>query len=325
MPEGSGLASEEAWTASDLAGLAWPGAWLALPVLLAYFARRGWQTAGSVVGLLAGIALVVIGLATLVEPALPRADGALAMGSTESVNLLPHYGARLGDGGTIVIDRRETPPKTTRPWTSYLWQKLVESESLHVGRKPNTTWPNGVDEKTTLYRDVQPSADALPTLQADYRQAARELSGWQRLAMNLRTVLEETWIPAEAPPSPTVGAWTFWGGGPPLERRWLISRRIVKAAVAVLAIWATLALFRQRRSKPRHLIGTLLAALAGILLASESGAVTNLVWLMPAIVPLWAIYDAGEPAAAAGTPAAPSYDPNRPVVLGPPPRVSVER
>jgi hypothetical protein len=308
-----------------LAGLAWPWAWLALPVLLAYFGRRGWQTAGSVVGLLAGIAIIVIGMATLAQPALPRPDGALAMASTPKEDLRPHFDAHAGSGGTIVVDRWEARGKEAlpQPWSGPLWRFLVDIESLQVGPKPSVTWPNDVDGRT-LYRDIKASAEALPALQADYRQAARELPGWRRLAMNLRTVLEETWMPAEASPSPTIGAWTFWGGGPPMESRWGYSRKIVKGVVVLLVIWATLAVFLGRRSKPRHLIGALLAVIAGALVASESGTVTNLVWLMPVLLPLWAVHDVAQPAAAEGAPVAPTYDPNRPVVLGPPPRVSIE-
>jgi len=309
LPAGSLLAT----LCLVLAGLAWPWAWLGLPVLVAYFARRGWQAAGSVVGLLSGVAACVMGIATLVQPALPRADGALAM-----AGMTPSFEARPGDDGTIVVKRWQ-PVAADRPWSRWLWRVLVESESLTVRPTGTIDWPNGVEAGEKLFRALQATGDALPPLQADYRRAVRELSPVRQGVVALRTLLETTWVPAQAPPTTTAGAWELWGGPPPMDWRWVLARRIVKGAIGLLMIWATLAIFIGRRNQPRHLVGALLAVSSGVLLASESGAVTNLVWLLPAVLALWAVDETPQEPA----PLAPTVE-DAPLEPEPPPRITAE-
>jgi hypothetical protein len=272
-----------------LAGLAWPWAWLGLPVLLAYFWRQGWQALGSSIGLVGGAAVALLGLAQLVRPAMPRADGALAM-----AGLQPLYQARLADEDTLVIDRREVNTEEIQsPAVSlYLWRPLVrcESAALKQAETPSDSlkinWPNAVNGRSVLYRQVSPTDQALPLLQAGYRKVIAGLAGPTRLAVAARTILEATWRPARYSEPPVIGSWRLWGGPPPMPGHWVLIRRGVKLAVAVLVVWAALAIFFGRRGHPQHLIGGLLIVTSGTLLASELGAATYLVWLLPLVIAL---------------------------------------
>jgi hypothetical protein len=308
-----------------LAGVAWPWAWLGLPVLLAHFWRRGWQALGSTVGLLAGAAACVFGLGWLVRPALPRADGALAL-----AGLRPSYTARLADHDTLVIDRRSaaTQESAVSPLTGQLWRFLVESESAPLKSAGQgagalkVNWPNGTDEGTVLYRDVYVAPAALPVLQPPYRDAVAQMPDGTRLLVAARTVLEATWMPAHAEPPAVVGAWQLWGGPAPMSSRWVLIRRIVKAVVLVLVLWTALAVFVGRRVQPRHLLATLLIIASGTLLASTSGAATNWVWLLPLVTALWAVHEPVLPAPA--RPAPPRSMPPPPPPIEAPPRITIE-
>ncbi|MBP7746707.1 MAG: hypothetical protein KA383_11305 [Phycisphaerae bacterium] len=282
-----------------LAGLAWPWAWLALPVVLAYHWRRGWQAFGSTLGLLGGLAAIVLGLAWLVQPALPRADGALA-----SAGFQPLYAARLTDDRTLLLDQREGPeqiPSTVA--TVRLWHWLVTRESAalaEVATGPDALrieWPNGVTGRNVLYRQVAPQGDALPLLQQAYRDAVRQMPDSTRIAVAARTVLEATWLPARFEAPPVTGTWRLWGGPPPMTGRWVIIRRMVKLSVALLAVWAALVIFVGGRTQPRNLLGALLITLTGALVASELGAATNLIYLLPLIAALWAVHEPAPPPA----------------------------
>jgi len=311
LPAGSLLAT----LCLVLAGIAWPWAWLGLPVLLAYFARRGWQAAGSFAGLAAGVALLVVGLATLVQPALPRAEGSLA-----AAGLPPHFTARLGQGGTLAVSRCEPVENARlRPWYGKLWCVLVESESLRVPPTVSIDWGIGVEDQMKLYREINAPGDALPVLQSDYRRAAAELPAGRRLLVALRTLLDATSPVARPEPTTPVGTWELWAGSPVLSNRWALSRRIVRGAVGLLTIWAALTIFIRRKNQPRHLLGGLLAVTSSVLLASVPGAVTNLVWLLPTVLAL---------GAACGTPqeAAPASPAAADLLLEPepPPRITAE-
>lgn len=314
-----------------MAGIAWPWAWLALPLVIGYCWRRGWQAVGSTLGLLAGVALCAVGLVQLVAPALPHADGALKMAGFQ-----PLYSADRAEGAddTVVVKRRDVGSEEipAHAATRYFWRALVLHEETPLRRVESGAhamqidWPTGMEGPEVLYRQVQPAEAVLPLMQANYRAALAELSPAERALPGLRTVLEATWLATRADASASAGAWRLWGGPPPMESRWLLLRRTIKVATGLLVAWATLVIFVGGRARPRHLLGALLIATTGALAASEGGAVMDLVWVMPLIAALWAIHEpAPEPAAApaarltAAAPTLPSM-----VNLGDPPRITVE-
>jgi hypothetical protein len=309
-----------------LAGVAWPWAWLALPVLLAYFWRRGWQALGSSVGLVGAAAGCVCGLMHLVQPALPHAAGALAL-----AGLPPTYGAHAVGTETVVIDRRETdatPPAAAL--SQRLWRQLVTAESATIksataSGELHVDWPNGVNGDEVLFRDVEPTDEARPQLQRAYRDALRTVAPLPRVCIAARTVLEATWPLAMLLPR-TTGWWQVLADSPTLEGRWLWARRATKGVVALLVLWATLVIFFGRRTQPRHLLGALLLTVSGVVLASETGAAANLALLVPLIVPLWALYEPNQPPTvprAAVRPTLTSFE-APPVVQPPPPRITLE-
>lgn len=312
-----------------LAGVAWPWAWLALPAFLAYCWRRGvWPAFSSTVGLVGGAALVLFGLFHLVQPSIPRADGALAM-----ADAAPVFRARLADDGTVIVDHREAVSSPTRPASHYLWRSLIERDTVtlkqngHSAAAVRIDWPNSVNGRTVLYRQVEPVGDAGPLLQQHYRAVLSRQPPAPRLAAAVRTVLEATWIPAQPAPAARTAAWETWAGPPPLPRSWIMLRRGVKLVAALLVIWSALAIFFGRRAQPRHLLGGTLLAASGGLLASELGAVTEWVWVLPTILALWSIHEPAPappwvPRGAARPPLPPLG--SGPVQAGPPPRITVE-
>ena len=314
-----------------LAGVAWPWAWLGLPVLLAYFWRRPWQGLGSVLGLLAGVAVIGVGLLDLVQPALPRSTGALKL-----ADLPPAYQARLAQDGTLVVDRREAAGQESPPaLTGVLWRRLVTSEATPLKQIVDKTpglrvdWPNEMNERSVACYQVEPTAAARAVLQPSYRAAIDALPPPTRLIVALRTLLEATWAPAQVSPAALPDPWAIWtGAAAPVyrETRWIVNtRRGMKAAVALLVIWATFAVFFGKRARPRHLIGALLAVIAATLIASESGAVMNLVWLLPLVTALLAAQESEEPLPPEEEPALAPAVAGQPVELDPEPRITVNK
>lgn len=304
-----------------LAGVAWPWAWLGLPVLLAYFLRRGWAALGSLLGLAGGVALLVFGLLQLVQPALPRETGALA-----TAGLRPTYAARQADDGTVLIDRRDVEGEEvpSSAFSRRLWRALITNDATLV-RSPRAVdgvridFGNDVDAQQITYWRVSPAPRAAPALQATYREALAQAPAQQRLLANARTVLEATWLAEQRPAPPARSTWDLWGTAP---GDW--ARRLVKLAVVLLVLWLAVAVLLGRRNRPRHLVGGLLVVAAATLLASAPGPANNLVWLLAAVLPLWALRpdapSALVPQAVAAVPAEPA------VLLGAPePRVTVER
>ncbi|MEW6200313.1 MAG: hypothetical protein AB1601_16810 [Planctomycetota bacterium] len=312
-----------------LAGVAWPWAWLPLPAFLAYCWRRGvWPALSSAVGLVGGAAVVLFGLFQLVQPSIPRADGALAMSDAA-----PVFRARLADDGTVIVDHREADSSPTRPASYYLWHTLIERDTVtlkqngHSAATVRIDWPNSVNGRTVLFRQVEPVGDAGPLLQQHYRAVFAQQPPAPRLAAAVRTVLEATWIPDQPALSARTSAWETWAGPSPLPRSWIMLRRGVKLVAALLVVWSALAIFFGRRTQPRHLLGATLLAASGSLLASELGAVTEWVWVLPTLLALWSIH---EPAPAppwvprgAARPTLPPLG-SGPVQAGPPPRITVE-
>jgi len=278
-----------------VAGFACPWIWLGLPVLLAYFWRRGWPAVGSSVALLGGAALCIWGGANLVAPTIPRADGALRM-----AGMTPTYQARLADDeDTVVIDERVRAVEETesRPVSQRLWRWMVTSESTTLGDAARgleplkIDWPNDVGGRKVAFREVQSSREAMVHLQPAYRAAVRELPPFNRVLVAMRAVLEATWVPRYALPDQLTGVWTLWGGPPPMEGSWVLARRVVRLVVALLAIAAGLLMFFGGRAQRWHLLAALVAVYSGALLASGLGPVSNLAWFVPLLMMLWAAYE----------------------------------
>jgi hypothetical protein len=299
-----------------LAGLAWPWAWLALPAMLAYLFRRGWQALGATIGLVGGAAAMVVGLTALVNPALPRADGAL-----REAGMIPPYAARLSDDGTLVIEHRR-PSELIEPMfiKKWVWKPLLNRDDLRLDSAPmQAALPNGVDARAVRYRDVVAAGKAREVLQDEYRAGMAQEPYWARMCASLRTVLEATWKPEVKPAAPVLGAWDLWSAEQP-SGQWTLIRRIAKIVVGLLALLVALVLIRGQRGQLHQLIGGLLAVSAGTLMISMSGAATNWVWLMPAALAAFAA-NSGAPPPKLETRA--SERP--PLDLGPAPRITVEK
>ena len=284
-----------------LTGIAWPWAWLGLPLMLGHFFRRGAHAVGSLVGLAGGVALICVSLLHFVEPAIPRSSGALARAGTE-----PKYTAYFSSAETVVVQAQEaeTSPEDQpdpKPRSALLWRFLVNNDAttfqdITAQAAPwHFDWPTGVDPAKTAYYEIAPLSDMKPSLQAAYRKAMATQPTTRRLLAAARTVLEATWFPTNTPEPVITDAWTIWSGPGPAKTLWLFTpQQWAKLALGLLTIWATLALFFGRRTQPRQLVGGLLIVTAGTLLASGDGAVTNLVWCMPLVLALWATPDEPE-------------------------------
>jgi len=302
-----------------LAGVAWPWAWLALPVMLAYLFRRGWQALGATVGLLGGVAAILIGMTTLVAPTLPRLDGALA-----GAGITPNYTARLSDDRTPVVDYYQ-PSKIIEPtFRSWVWKLLLRREDLRLdASSARPALPNGVDASSVKFADIVASGTARDTLQRDYRAALAQepqvAQGWAAF----RTLLEATWKPSVSPAGPMTGAWDLWAAGQPGSAgRWTVIRRSGKIVVGLLALLVAFLVIRGKRKQPHQLLGALLMVSAATLLISWMGAATNWVWLMPTAL---AASAAKVRKAAPAKPTTPPAAELPPLELGPAPRITVEK
>jgi hypothetical protein len=300
-----------------LAGLAWPWAWLALPVTLFYFFRKGWQALGAVLGLLGGAALGLVGITAFVAPTLPRDDGALAQ-----AGITPEYSARLSDDGTPVIEYYRPDEPAVPTFKSPLWEFLLGRDDLRLDSasiKP--ALPNGTDAHAIRYRDVVATGQTRKALQRDYRAALGDQPATTRAWAALRTLLEATWKPAVHPAVPRPGTWSLWAAeNPDAQHRWNMIRRGGKIAVGLLAVLVALVMLQRGRGKLHQLIGGLLVVSAATLLISLLGPATNWVWLMPAALAALAVRSEAETAVA--SPASVSAVPL--AELGPAPRITVE-
>ena len=303
-----------------LAGLAWPWAWLALPALLAFLFRRGWQALGATLGLLGAVALTLAGLGTLVAPALPRAGGAL-----REAGLAPAYTARLAADGTVIVEQHQ-PEQVPKPIfiKSRLWRALLEREDLRLTAAQVTfALPNGIDAGAVRFRDIAADDAAREQLQHSYRAALSREAQPTRIWTALRTLLESTWKPELAPAPSRTGTWDLWAASYSASAAtWTWIRRGTKIVVLLLAFCVALVLLRRPVAGVHQLVGGLLALSAATLLASMGGAATNWVWLMPTALGVWAVKSAtGQvpqpvPSLVQGLPE---------LDLGPAPRITIER
>lgn len=295
-----------------LTGLAWPWAWLALPVLMVYFARQGAQGAGSVLGFLVGGAAVAGMVFALVRPAPPRSDGALLAAGEE-----PRHTATVLSDGSVRIERAAALDTAARDFKSGLWRFLLSRDGgallTDEAGKPRVVYGEGVTPTDVAFRTLHTSPEARQALLARYRGADGGFIG------RLRTLLEATWLPAREAAPPALSAWSVWAGDTPegVDRQ-VTARRITKVVVAVVGLLLALMMRSVVAPRPYHLAGALLALTAAILIASPSGAATNWPWLVVAI---------GAALAAWGdTPIAATAKPNAPAAarLGAAPRISAE-
>lgn len=281
-----------------LGGFASAWVWLALPVLFAYFLRHGWQAFGATIGLLGGAVAALVGIATLVVPTLPRESGAFADGA-----LSPAYQARLTGDREIVIESYTPAAESASALKSRLWGFLLARDATNLGDASlSVAAPNGVDGASIEFVDVLAAGPARAALQAEYRTAIRGASEATRLWAGLRTMLEEIWKPEVAPATPLPGAWEIWASAHPDGGRWTTARRWTKVAAGVLALLVAFLLIRGKRPTTHQLYGGLLIVFAATMLARQSGAAFDWVWLLPALLAAFAAKGASVQTGAAPPP-----------------------
>jgi hypothetical protein len=260
------------------AGLAWPWAWLALPVMFVFFIRRGWQALAVVAAVLIGATAVGAMLLFMVRPTLPRADGALAAAGLE-----PRFTASLGSNGALVIEKYKSIASPSSDFKAWLWKMLLQAESTSVG--PGFDLPPSTDASSVLYRELSATAAARERVQSSYRDAVAAWPDTTRLVVSLRSLLESVWRPdiARAPvlPSP----WSLWfGAGSDAEANRVLAQRIAKGIAGALVVLMCWRIARAPVPELHQVLGALLAVSAAAMLASERGAIANWVWLMPLVL-----------------------------------------
>ncbi len=304
-----------------LAGVAWPWAWLLLLPVLAWFLRRGANGFGAVVGLLGGAAAVVAGAMAYTAPTLPRVEGALA-GPLNA----PPYVARMRDDGTVVIEKNADAADaedTAAGIKGRFWKILLDQDKVTLGSATiSLALPSGVSASTVLYREIAAADDAArELLQTAYREAVAASGKGTRGWVALRTLIENTWKPRRAPALAEVGTWELLSAaGDDAHARWVLIRRIAKITLGLLSLVVAFLLIRGEKPQMQHLTGALLIMVAGTMLVSMQGAVSNWAWLMPAALAVLAVRGPTPPARA--NPAEKSEPP--PLDLGPAPRITVE-
>lgn len=283
-----------------LAGTCTPWAWLALPTLVAYCLRRGGQGVGSLLGVAAGIAAITGGVLSLVEPAIPRAGGALA-----AAGITPQHVAN-GDGERVVIERA-APQAADPDFKAPLWRFLLADESLRAtpqAIRPTPALGEGVAADSISFGAIDVRDGALDALAEAYRDAAG--SGTPRA--RLRTLLEAVWLPARPDPILAESPWLFWTEG---RAALAVSlRRALKIIAVVAALAAAWFVYSRRLSQPQHWLGAVVFVTALAQVASVSAASSGLAWLSVAVVSLFAVHSGAAVGTAANAPA---------------PRITVER
>ncbi len=250
-----------AWLAPAMlviAGAAWSWAWLGLPALLAFFARRSLPALlAALVGTLGGAAALlalVTAVATPSWPYLERSFAAAGVTPAQYVSLSPEGPAQR------TVNQDQPPAHNTL--LAPLWRWLLAGDDAIVD-------------------ETQRAA-----LRGEYERGHAAVDFPTRARMALRTMLESVWLgpPAEAAPQPsTWAAWRSGGGGSMSERIELV-RRLAKGAVIVLALGLALAIFIGRPQHPGVVAGAMLVIAAGVLLAGATGAASNWVWLLPLLL-----------------------------------------
>jgi hypothetical protein len=277
------------------AGIAWPWAWLGVPIALAYAFRRGLQALGGIVGFAAGVAVVGVGINGLVQPTLPRPFGALRVAGQPAP-----YAASLDDTQQLVIERRTAQAEATddRAATGFLWRALLAADTaaIRVSGETDVTLPTSLPadlaEQRILFRELSVRHDAQNRVQEEYRQAVARLPAPAQCAVRLRTAVEAVWLPVAARATVSPTPWALWSKGEDdVASRWITIRRAAKVVAVLLSLAAALAVFLHPRPRARQVAGALLATVAAVMLAASHGAAAHLILLAPVALMAWAAYD----------------------------------
>jgi hypothetical protein len=260
-----------------LAGLAWPWAWLAIPIALGYFFRRGLHGLVGVVALLGGAAGVVLGLTALTSPSLPRARGAL-----KAAGLTAKYVATAAADGAIVIAPAEPGAAPAADFKSPLWRFLLDRETAVIDSRRYSV--KGSEAGGVRFRDIDAPPQVRAELQGDYREALLPEHFSRRILPALRTVLEATWLAPIYTGPPIVGAWRYWTSPTDAvgQQRTSNIRRGAKIGIAIISLLIAASLARSPTCHRHQFAGAMLVLCSAVLVASEPGAATNWIWLMPA-------------------------------------------
>lgn len=256
-----------------LAGIASPWTLLGIPPLLAYHLRQGWNALGGTLGLVGGVAAIAAGLTVATKPTLPRADGAISLAGMTATHT-----ATFADGA-IRLNAATSAPAPDNSLKARFWRFLIDRDELPVD---TSVLPLSDANSGMLYRQLDARGEARARLQSSYASAIADAPPAMRFWAATRTVLESTWAPSVQPDQEARGVWDIWSASGKLTPdRWSLIRRIAKGTTIALALVVAFLLVRGERPQPHQLIGGLLAVCSLALLVSESGAVTNLAWLMP--------------------------------------------
>lgn len=310
-----------------IAGLAWPWAWLGVPVVLAWFIKHGWHAVGAILGVLGGAAAVLAGLTFLTGPTVPRDDGALALAGRSA-----DYVAVLSGEEELTIQPRAQTESPEATFKSGLWSFLLDQEEavLAEAADPPAVAPSAGAAEIE-FKDVAAQYPASVALNDRYRTAVGDLPPARRLAVAVRTVLEATWAPRVAPRDPVRGTWAQFARLTDLgPEKWTLIRRAAKVLIGVLVLVAAALILRTNRPGSHQLVGGMLVVVAGTLLVSHTGPVANLAWLLPAVLAILAAHGQGsekEKGQGDGPPALEDRPaPNAPhPPPGAAPRITVER
>ncbi|RMF86132.1 MAG: hypothetical protein D6744_00235, partial [Planctomycetota bacterium] len=270
-----------------LAGVAWPWAWLMLPVLLGHALARGWNALGGLIGLAGAAAAAVVGVVAWTAPTLPRPDGALAAAAMQ-----PEYTATRSTDGVIVIEKYGRNDNVQPTLKSRIWKALLERENLTLRDvEVRAALPTGIDASQILLRRIDADRAAAPALAAAYREHFAALPPLDRGAAALRTVLEATWL-SSSTPATYKGAWELWAGSSSLsENAWRWIRRSGKIVGVLFSLIALVALARKSSPQHRHTVGALLVVVAMALALRHSGAVSDHLLLLPVLLATLAAHD----------------------------------
>jgi len=301
-----------------LAGLALPVAWLMTPAVLGYYCRRGVQGVACALGILVGLAGIVYGIPTLVDPALPRANRSLA-----AAGRAPAYMLRA-DGEAVILDSAAPASAPAEGRMSFAWKYLLDQErtSLADTELAVTSAPD-LDPAQVLIADLDASGFARAQAQKHYRGTLESAGFAERFWPATRTLLESTALARPAEPLDAPAPWGVWSADDAYATTIGRMQTGAKIFAIVMALGVAVLLLRRRDAQPHHLIGGLLAVAITAALASGAGVVWNQAWWLVLVVALFA----GTRAGAARPPQREVVAPNvapPPAPRGAAPRISVE-
>jgi hypothetical protein len=287
-----------------LAGMAWPWAWFAAPVMLCFFIRQGWNGVGATVGFLGGAALCIMGVMLLVEPSLPRYEGAVAHAGMRTTHV-----ARMSDETGVTIEPFTPVREVPAGWSRPLWEFLLQADNVMY------------DQGGVLYREIDAEGPVREEVQREYRKKLAGVPDLTPFWASLRSVLESTWLPRNTVANPIEGAWKLWSYETGDEETWRTIRRGMKILAVVVTALIAFGMLRLQRPYGYKLVGAVLATLSLAYLCTNMGAVTNWAWLLPVVLAAfaaWGVSETPKPPVAAQRPVSPNVPSGTPA-----PRVSV--